>query len=134
MDKRKGALGLKIAAAIAVLFGIATIVSGGQALFGGEAARASVGDAVPFVLWFNFGAGFVYVAAGLGLFLGAGWAARLAALIALATLVVFAALGIHIWADGAYEMRTVGAMVLRSVVWIGIAIVGFRASGGNTAR
>ena len=37
----------------AILFGVLTILSGGQALFGGEAARAAVGAAVPFVLWFN---------------------------------------------------------------------------------
>ena len=36
------------------LFGVLTIVSGGVALFGGSDARAAVGDAVPFVLWFNF--------------------------------------------------------------------------------
>jgi hypothetical protein len=38
-------------------------LSGGRALFGG----ADMGAVVPFVLWFNFLAGFAYVAAGLGL-------------------------------------------------------------------
>ena len=60
---------LLIAAIVAVLFGALTIFSGGRALFGGAEARAAVGAAVPFVLWFNFLAGFAYVAAGVGLFL-----------------------------------------------------------------
>ena len=36
-------------------------------LFGGEAARAAAGQFMPFVLWFNFIAGFAYVVAGVGL-------------------------------------------------------------------
>lgn len=51
---------------VAVLFGALTVWSGGRALFGGSAARAEVGDAVGFVLWFNFLCGFFYVLAGVG--------------------------------------------------------------------
>ena len=42
---------LRIAAGVAVLFGLLTIGSGGRVLFGGPAAAAAAGDAVPFVLW-----------------------------------------------------------------------------------
>lgn len=56
-------------ALIAVVFGIATVIVGGKTLFGGAAVRAAAGNIVSFVLWFNFVAGFAYVAAGLGLFL-----------------------------------------------------------------
>jgi len=61
----KNSLILKVAGTVAALFGLATIASGGTALFGGEAARAAVGNAVSFVLWFNFLAGFLYVIAGV---------------------------------------------------------------------
>ncbi len=127
MTRNNFTLALKIMGGIAILFGTLTVFSGGQALFGDPAARAAVGDAVPFVLWFNFGAGFAYIAAGIGLFLRQGWAVWLAAFIAVATLLVFMALGVHIWNGGAYEMRTIGAMTLRSLVWIGIATMGGRA-------
>ena len=127
MTRNNFTLALKIMGGIAILFGTLTVFSGGQALFGDPAARAAVGDAVPFVLWFNFGAGFAYIAAGIGLFLRQGWAVWLAAFIAVATLLVFMALGVHIWNGGAYEMRTIGAMTLRSLVWIGIATMGVRA-------
>jgi hypothetical protein len=118
---------LRIAAGIAVAFGVLTVISGGTALFGGPAARAAVGDAVPFVLWFNFLAGFAYIAAGIGLWQHHPWAARLALAIALATLAVFAAFGLHVILGGAFEPRTVGAMTLRSVVWLAIAILAWRA-------
>lgn len=112
---------------IAVAFGLLTIKEGGTVLFGDEAARAAAGNYVPFVVWFNFLAGFAYVAAGAGLWLQKRWAVWLAGYIALATLVTFASLGIFIYAGGLYEQRTVIAMSLRSVVWIVIAVVAIRA-------
>lgn len=118
-----------IAAGVVIVFGVLTVLSGGQALFGGEAARAAVGDAVAFVLWFNFAAGFFYVLAGIGLFLWRRWAAQLSAIIAIATLIVFAAFGWHVAMGAAFEMRTVGAMILRSGIWIAIAILACRAFG-----
>ncbi len=111
---------------MAILFGLMTIFSGGQALFGDEEARAAAGAAVPFVLWFNFCAGFAYVAAGMGLFMRSRWAPWLSAIIAGATIVVFIAFGVHVLSGGAYEMRTVGAMTLRSIVWTAIAILALR--------
>ena len=116
-----------VAGAFVIVFGIVSIFSAGRALFGGVAARAAVGDAVPFVLWFNFLAGFAYVAAGAGLIVWRRWAAFLAAGVAVATLAVFAAFAGHVMAGGAYEMRTVGAMSLRSLVWLAIARASLRA-------
>jgi hypothetical protein len=65
-----------VAALVAVAFGILTIIVGGKTLFGGPVERAAAGNIVPFVLWFNFVAGFAYVIAGLGLFLWKRWAAH----------------------------------------------------------
>lgn len=109
------------AALIAVVFGLLTIASGGRTLFGGEAARQAAGAYVSFVLWFNFLAGFAYVIAGSGLWLRRRWAALLAGMIAAATLLVFAAFGVHVLTGGAYELRTAAAMTLRSLVWMAIA-------------
>jgi uncharacterized membrane protein len=124
LDRPRWAL---LAAVAAVLFGIVTLLSGGRALFGGDTARAAVGNAVPFVLWFNFVAGFFYVVSGIGLLLWRRWAALLSAGIAIATLIVFAAFGWHVAVGGAFEMRTVGAMILRSGFWVAISIPACRA-------
>jgi hypothetical protein len=117
------------AAIIALVFGVLTIISGGVALFGGATARAAVGNAVPFALWFNFLSGFAYVLAGAGLFVWARWGAQLAMLIAAAILIVFAAFGWHVATGGAFEMRTVYAMLLRAAVWMAIALPACRALG-----
>lgn len=116
------------AGSAAALFGILTLISGGTALFGGPAARAAVGNAVPFVLWFNFLAGFAYVAAGAGIVLRRAWAVPLAGLIAGATVLVFAAFLWHVAGGGAYEARTVGALLLRSGFWSVLAVALWRRS------
>jgi uncharacterized membrane protein (DUF2068 family) len=117
---------LRILAVLAVVFGALTLFSGGRALFGGEQARAAVGDAVGFVLWFNFLAGFAYVIAGIGLWRQQRWAAWLAVAIAAATAFTFAAFGAHVVSGGAYEQRTVIAMSLRTLVWTVIAVLAYR--------
>lgn len=114
-------------AVVALVFGALTILSGGRTLFGGEAARLAAGAVVPFVLWFNFVAGFVYVACGLGLWVRRRWSVPVAAFIAIATSVVFVAFGVHAWNGAAYETRTVGAMALRTLLWAGIAAAAHRA-------
>ena len=111
---------------IAVGFGLLTIKEGGTILFGDAAARAAAGNYVPFVLWFNFLAGFAYVIAGIGLWRQQRWAAWLAAAIAVATALMFAAFGAHVASGGAYEQRTVVAMSLRTLVWTAIAVLAYR--------
>lgn len=115
-----------VAALVALAFGALTVTSGGKVLFGSEAARAAAGAYVPFVLWFNFLAGFAYIAAGIGLWRWQRWAAWLALGIAAATALVFAAFGVHIALGGAFEPRTVAAMALRTVFWVAIAVVAQR--------
>lgn len=117
---------LKILAVVAIVFGAITVVSGGRALFGGAQARAAVGNAVDFVLWFNFVAGFAYVATGIGLWLAARWSAPAAVLLALATAAVAAAFGLHVAQGAPFEMRTVGALVLRLGFWVVLAVVAMR--------
>jgi len=122
VSEKQSTTGPRIVAGFALVFGILTIVSGGQVLFGGPEAQAAAGNAVDFVLWFNFLSGFAYVAAAIGIAMRKDWARRLSVGLAVAIVAVFALFGWHIFAGGAYEMRTLGAMVLRSVVWIGIAV------------
>lgn len=120
---------IAVLALVAIVFGVATIIAGGRTLFGSLEARAAAGDIVSFVLWFNFAAGFAYVIAGIGIFLSRRWAAHLSVAIAVGTIAVFIALGIHILAGLAFEARTVGAMIVRSAVWIVIAVSTWRKLG-----
>ena len=112
----------RIAGGVAIVFGMMTVASGGSTLLGG----LEMGAVVPFVLWFNTAAGVAYVAAGLGLWRGRRWAFPLSFAIFAATLIVFAGFGLHVAQGGAFEMRTVFAMALRSAVWGVISLVARR--------
>ena len=114
----------RLAGGTAMAFGLLTLVSGGTALSG----AVDMGAVVPFVLWFNFLAGFAYVAAGLGLWRGERWGLWLAVALALGTALVAAAFGLHVLGGGAFEMRTVGALALRFGFWAVVAAVGWRSA------
>ena len=111
---------------IAVIFGLLTIKSGGSVLFVDGVAREEAGNYVPFVIWFNFLAGFAYLIAGAGLFMQKLWAAWMSVFIVVATIVIFALFGLHILNEGMYEFRTVAAMSLRTVIWALIATFAYR--------
>ena len=117
--------GILLISLVAILFGLLTIKSGGMVLFVDGPDRVAAGNYVPFVLWFNFVAGFFYVLAGVGLWLTQRWAMWLAGIIVLSTLVVFALLNLHIYNGGLFEFRTVIAMSVRSVVWSVIAFYAY---------
>jgi hypothetical protein len=112
-----------VGAVVAIAFGLLTILSGGRALFGG----ADMGAVVPFVLWFNFLAGFGYVLAGLGLWYRTVWSAGLSICVALATAAVFATFLWQVWTGTAYEARTMGAMGLRLAIWAILSIVAVKS-------
>lgn len=132
-DPRSRLTWVRVAGVIGALFGLMTIREGGAVLFVDGPARVAAGDYVPFVLWFNFLAGFAYVIAGVGLLFVRPWAAGVALVIVAATLGVFAIFGAHVFSGGAFEMRTVVAMTLRSVVWCSIAVLSCRSLLSPTA-
>lgn len=107
------------AGSAAIAFGLVTMISGGMALFG----AADMGAVVPFVLWFNFLAGFAYVAGGILLWRGHRLMLPVAMTIFLATAAVFVLFGWRIISGDAYEMRTIAAMTLRTAFWAGMAWV-----------
>ncbi len=109
-----------------ILFGLLTLKEGGSVLFFDGPARRAAGHYVPFVVWYNFLAGFAYVIAGVGLWMQKRWGMLLAITIAIATTLIFAAFVAHIYAGSAYESRTLIAMSLRTLVWAGVAVIAWR--------
>ncbi len=118
---------------IAFVFGGLTLFSGGSVLFLDGQARADAGDYVPFILWFNFIAGFFYIAASMGIFTWKKWGVTLSWLIFITTIIAFIGLAGHIITGGNFEIRTVVAMVLRTSVWLVIALVVGKAWKNYTA-
>ena len=121
MTTHNRTIGIWVFSLLAGIFGLLTIKSGGSVLFIDGEARLAAGNYVPFVLWFNFCAGFLYILAAIALWLMRTWSAWLSLLLAISTLLIFAILGLHILNGGEYETRTVIAMTLRSGIWTMIA-------------
>src|SRR5690606_29778399 len=67
--------------------------------------------------------GFAYVIGGVLLWRGHHLALPVALAILVATAAVFAAFGWRAATGGAYEMRTVGAMTLRTAFWAAMAMI-----------
>ena len=111
----------------AIMVGVVTVLTGGRALFGSLESRADFGNAVPFVLWFKFLAGFVYIVAGAGLLLCSRWAVYTSLFVAVSTILVFVAFGVHVIGGGAFESRTIVALIIRSLFWIAVTVVSIRA-------
>ena len=105
---------LRGASVFAVLFGLLTLKEGGTVLFGNDAARSAAGAYVPFVLWFNFIAGFAYVAAGMALWRRLGWAAWVGLCLGLGTALVVAGFGSSVLTGGAFQSCHVAALALRT--------------------
>jgi len=118
---------LRAAIAFGFIFGLLTLYSGGSVLFGPQEARDAAGAYMPFVVWFNFLAGAVYLVAAIGLWLGHYWGTRLAVLISLSTLVIAAFFAFQIIQGAEFEMRTVGALILRAGIWAGLAIASLKS-------
>lgn len=123
----KPSKGLRAAAIFAFVFGAMTLFSAGSVLFGPDTAKQAAGDIVPFVVWFNFGAGFFYILGAIGIWQGRGWAFHLSMLIAAATAFTAVMFARQVLGGDNFEMRTVGALVLRVGVWGAISFALFRA-------
>lgn len=117
---------MKGTALLAMVFGLATLFSGGNVLFGANEARELAGAFVPFVVWFNFIAGFLYVLAAIGIWQARRWACGLSAFIVVATAAAALTFGIQVMNGSAFELRTVGALALRIGFWAVITIVLYR--------
>ncbi len=114
-------IGLRITSIVALIFGLMTLFSAGSVLFGPVMSQEMAGAYVDYIVWFNFAAGFLYIAAAIGIWQGYRWACHLSGLIALATALMAIPFAFHVFAGGPFEMRTVGALVLRTGFWAAIA-------------
>ena len=109
--------------AIAVLFGIITLIEGGSVLFSDGPARLAAGNFVPVVLWVNFLSGFIYILAGVAILRGQRSGLILARALAGMLVMLFGYFLIHILMGGAWETRTLGAMILRLGFWVAAALL-----------
>lgn len=109
--------------AVAAAFGLLTVFMSSSVIFDLFNIRAAQGNYVPFVVWANFFSGMLFVVAGIAFFNRKRWSPGplLASLAILAVALV--GLAAHINAGGAYETKTVAAMIFRITVNGALAMI-----------
>lgn len=108
----------KIAAAVAIVFSLLTLVEGSQVLLGVTQPEYIV---LKPLLIYNVVMAIVGLAAGVALWLNRRRAFTLVATVAAAHIVVLIIVGAMYFADGAVALHSVQAMVIRSAIWLALA-------------
>ncbi|NTW66896.1 MAG: hypothetical protein HGB21_11430 [Nitrospirae bacterium] len=107
----------RLAALLALVIGLLTIVEGGIVLLGLETKPYPV---LPWLLRYNVAMGFVSLAAGLGLWREQGWAGTLSRMVlACHGLVLLMLLVMHLLGM-TVAVNSIMAMLFRTAIWTGI--------------
>ncbi len=115
----------KIAASVAVVFSIFSIIEGTQVLFGMTQTEYIV---LKPLLIYNVAMGLVGVFVGITLWLNNRRALMLTSIVAAMHLTVLLIVVVIYLSDGAVAMHSVKAMIIRSVVWIVIAVIAWKTN------
>ena len=113
----------KISALVLLIFGFLTVFAGGSVILDFFGMRAKEGNYVLFVVWANFISGFLYLVASFGFFKGKNWTAAVLSAATWILIAAFAGLLIHIQTGGLFENKTIGVMIFRIAITIGLLAV-----------
>ncbi len=125
VKKEKRSIIIWLVSIIAIIFGLVTIKSSGSVIFIDGSFRAEQGNFVPFIVWFNFSMGFVYIVTGFSIWKEERNGVWLSFFIIVATILAFAIFGTHILQGGEYEIKTVYAMTARISIWTVLASLSY---------
>ncbi len=121
----------RLAAFLALVIGLLTIVEGGIVLLGLETKPYPV---LPWLLRYNVVMGVVSLAAGHGLWREQGWAEMLSRMVLVCHGLVFLSLaGMHLLGM-TVAVNSIMAMLFRTVIWIGINFMIREKEGRGRAR
>jgi hypothetical protein len=116
----------RIAALLALIIGLMTVVEGGLVLLGIETKPYPV---LPWLLRYNVAMGIVSLAAGHGLWREQKWAATLSRIVLACHGVVFLLLAGMYVLEKTVAVNSVGAMLFRTGIWICINVMISRKEG-----
>lgn len=103
-----------IAAAVAILFGVATLVAGTRVLLGADPGYVVFRP----LLVFNVAMGLAYLLTGIAIGRGLAWSGSAAGAIFLLNLLVLAGIFVLHRRGGAIAVESLRAMTLRTAVWL----------------
>jgi hypothetical protein len=113
----------KISALVLLIFGFLSVFAGGSVILDLFGMRAKEGNYVLFVVWANFISGFLYLVASFGFFKGKDWTSAVLSTATWILIAAFAGLLIHIQTGGLFENKTIGVMIFRIAITIGLLAV-----------
>ena len=116
---------LYITGAIVAFFGIITLFMSTSVIFGLFDIREKEGNYVLFVVVANFICAFLYLVGAYGFFTSQKWTTMSMNASVAILIITFIGLGIHIYSGGIYEQKTVKAMLFRTFLSIGFALISF---------
>jgi hypothetical protein len=117
---------LFLAGFVIALFGIVTLFMSTSVIFGLFDIREQEGNYVLFVVIANFICAFLYLAAAYGFFIKKKWTTMVLNFAVAVLVITFIGLGIHIYSGGIYEHKTVAAMIFRTLLTMGFALISFK--------
>jgi uncharacterized protein YacL len=113
----------KIAALVAVVFSLLTIVEGAQVLLGITQPDYVVHTPL---LIYNVVMGFVGLLVGVVLWINHGWSLRLTTMVVGAHIIVLLIVGVIYLSGVAIALHSVNAMAIRSAIWAAITLVAWK--------
>ncbi len=120
--KRDNRIRYLIATAL-IVFALATLFMSSSVIFDWFGIREREGDYVPFIVWINFIAAFLYLISAYGLLKAQNWPFWVLTGTALLLLMALIILALYINYGGAFELKNVGAMALRIAITFALAMV-----------
>ena len=108
------------------LLGIVTLFMSTAVIFGLFDIREKEGNYVLFVVVANFICAFLYMPAAYGFFKKKRWTTMVLNFSVGILVIAFIGLGIHIYSGGFYEVKTVYAMMFRTIVTIGFLLISLK--------
>ncbi|MBP9653426.1 MAG: hypothetical protein KBE19_03470 [Rhodocyclaceae bacterium] len=120
----------RLCAGIAVAFGAVTLFAGGRVLLGADPGYTVFRP----LLVFNTAMGAAYAAAGAAIWRDLAWGRNCAGAIFLLNLLALAAIAAVHFGGGAVAAQSLGAMSLRTVVWLLLFLVLARLARKGSAR
>ncbi|HMM55309.1 MAG TPA: hypothetical protein PKC23_09870 [Candidatus Desulfobacillus sp.] len=117
----------RLCAAVAILFGIVTLIQGGRVLGGADPGYVVFRP----LLLFNVAMGAVYIAAGIVIWRALASGRKFAGAIFLLNLLVLAGIALLWQGGGAVATQSLGAMSFRTILWLALFLVlGWRLRRG----
>lgn len=107
------------------IFALLTLFMSGSVIFDLFGIREGRGEYVPFIVWTNFVAGWLYLMAVFGFLRSEKWTFWLLATVTGLLFLAAIALVIYVNQGHAFELNTVGAMVFRIVLSSAFALIAY---------